>query len=353
MRRRGLHLLLVPLLSLALALGLTQALAKSVRAYTAPNKATTPIIFVHGYNDGTGCPSTDVTMWNPLINDLVEDGWTGPKRAVGFYSCDKNVSTSPDNWIDDFGSHNVYYSTSPCSPVCSTHEYGTSGHLSHNRNTDIRHLAYHLAWFIYNNYSRNGQTVEIVAHSMGGLIVRWMLYAFANNATIGQGVFPSALYVNDVYTVSTPHNGTSYAFLGGSYQAEEMQTGSTFVNAINATTSGRNPQGTNGTDWTTMGNYPSDSDLVVSDTSAMHMDGAHKLLYVTPRYSHGGSLDDTNEAWDATTYRCDACGATTAINSYRTITGMPHNDAYVDQALYHGCLNYCWPSLPVPVKPGS
>src|SRR5258706_526147 len=229
-------------------------------------------------------------MLSVLKADLREDGWLWPHRAVGFYSCDKHVSTSHNDCIDLHGDHNTYYSKSPCSPVCSTHENGTSGHVSHNRNTDLRHLAYHLAWFIYDNYSKTGQDVQIVAHSMGGLIVRWMLYAEANNATVGQGVFPPVLYVQDVYTISTPHNGTGYAFLGGFYQAQEMQTGSAFLNALNGSASGRNPQGTNGTDWTTMGNYPSDSDFVVTDTSAVYMDGGHKGLFSSPRYSHGGLL---------------------------------------------------------------
>jgi putative serine esterase DUF676 len=316
----------------------------SPRAWASPDKATTPIIFVHGYNNALNCPSVDEAMWNNLKADLVEDGWTGPKRAVGFYSCDQNVASN--DWIDAYGSHSVYYATSPCSPTCTTHEKGTSGHLSHNRNTDIRHLAYHLAWFIYDNYSKNGQSVQIVAHSMGGLIVRWMLYAEQNNATIGQGVFPPALYVQDVYTISTMHNGVVYAFVGSTWQAEQMQSGSSFIKAINATSSGRDPQATNGTDWTTMGNYPADADFVVSDTSAVHMDGGHKLLYVNPRYTHGGSLDDINESWDALTYRCDGCSAGTSIGSFRTVSGMPHNDGYVDQALYHNCV-YCWPSISV------
>jgi Putative serine esterase (DUF676) len=337
--------LVAPLLAMSLTLGLLVFVvpAPMVRAWTPPDKATTPILFVHGYNNSTGCPSVNEAMWNNLKNDLVEDGWTGPKREIGFYSCDSTVAST--DWIDGYGSHSVYYATSPCSPVCSTHENGTSGHLSHNRNTDLRHLAYHLAWFIYQNYSKNGQSVQLVAHSMGGLIVRWMLYAEQNNSTIGQSVFPPVLYVQDVYTISTMHNGVVYAFLSSTWQAQQMQRGSSFITAINATSSGRDPQATNGTDWTTMGNYPSDTDLVVSDTSAVHMDGGHKLLYITPRYSHGGSLNDINESWDALTYRCDGCGAGTAISSFRTVGSMPHNDGYVDQALSHNCL-YCWPSVP-------
>jgi hypothetical protein len=343
MPRRGLRPALAPLVSVAATVVLFLALVPTAHAWTTPNKATTPIIFVHGYSDGLSCPSTDVTMWSPLQGDLVEDGWTSDKRLVGYYSCDTHVSAN--DWIDLHGSHSVYYNTSPCSPLCATHETGTSGHTSHNRNTDIRHLAYHLAWFIWDNYSQYGRSVQIVAHSMGGLIVRWMLYAEQNNSTIGQGRFPPRLYIQDIYTVSTPHNGTSYAFLGVFYQTEEMQTGSSFLNALNGSASGRNPQATNGTDWTTMGNYPADTDLVVTAGSATHMDGGHKVLFDGPtQYSHGGSLNDTSETWDAHAYRCDYCPATVSVGNgnYTHYTNLPHNDAYVDQALYHNSSS--WPS---------
>ena len=97
MRRRGLRLASVSVISLALTAALFLALAPPVRAWSPPDKATTPTIFVHGYNDGLGCPSVDENMWSVLKADLREDGWLGPQRAVGFYSCDKHVSTSPND----------------------------------------------------------------------------------------------------------------------------------------------------------------------------------------------------------------------------------------------------------------
>jgi hypothetical protein len=312
----------------------------SAKAWSSPDKTTTPIVFVHGYNDGPGgsCPQVDGNMWLNLQADLREDGWNGVNlnNRVGFYSCDYNM----DDYIDYYGSHNTYYSASPCS--CSTHEVRTNGHLSHNRNTDIRHLAYHLAWYIWSNFSQYGHNVQIVAHSMGGLIVRWMLYALDNPSTVGQNVFPPRLYIQDIVTVSTPHNGVDYAWIKGTFQTTELAAGSSFINELNSY--GTNPQATNGTDWTTMGNYPWDSDLVVNAYSATHMNGGHKILFANPQYSHGSSLNDTNESWNASVYRCDYCpnSSTVGQGNYTFYNNMPHADGYIDQALYHN--QSSWPS---------
>jgi hypothetical protein len=323
-----------------MALTLLVALAPPYAATARSMRdTTTPIIFVHGYSVRWlgSCPAVNAASWHPLQSDLAEDGWLGPKRAVGFYSCDTNVGTAPDDWIDDYGSHQVYYATAPCRPLCATHEWRHHDplhHLSHTRNTDIRHLANHLAWYIYDSFTRYGTRVQIVAHSMGGLIVRWMIYAQQHNATIGQGVFPPTLYIQSVYTVSTPNNGMAAAWLGGTTQTAEMFSRSAFIAALNSA-GGRDPQATGGTTWTTMGNYPSDSDYLVSAASATHMDGRHKVLFDGPtRYSHGGSLNDMAETEDAHAYLCDGCPSWVTIKNPRFVhsTHMLHNDAYVAQA---------------------
>jgi len=90
----------------------------------------------------------------------------------------------------------------------------------------------------------------MVGHSMGGLIVRWMLYAAQHNAPVGQNVFPPTLLVSHVDTISTPHNGTWYAWLGATTQAGQMWSASAFIRALNSP-AGENPQGTGGATWTT------------------------------------------------------------------------------------------------------
>ncbi|MFJ2591339.1 esterase/lipase family protein, partial [Streptomyces sp. NPDC087538] len=56
-------------------------------------------------------------------------------------------------------------------------------------------------------YSAKGQTVDLVGHSMGGLIIRAALAGYAK----GDPTWPDTLYVEDVVTLGTPHKA---AWLG-------------------------------------------------------------------------------------------------------------------------------------------
>ncbi|MFN2464553.1 MAG: hypothetical protein ABR573_11715, partial [Candidatus Dormibacteria bacterium] len=102
-------------------------------AYTSTK--SNPVVFVHGY-EAFNCPSDDGnSTWSATINYLKANGWTGSMNKVAYYSCDTNMNDS----LDGYGSHTAYYGTT------NGHETGTTGHLSHNRYADIKHLAYHLA----------------------------------------------------------------------------------------------------------------------------------------------------------------------------------------------------------------
>jgi triacylglycerol esterase/lipase EstA (alpha/beta hydrolase family) len=93
--------------------------------------------------------------------------------------------------ISNYGSH-------------AAHWPGTSAaHVNgkHTRNAHIRHLGYHLAWYIWDQYTSKGYTVQIVAHSMGGLMARYAI----SKVESGAADFPPYLYVEDVVTAGTPH----------------------------------------------------------------------------------------------------------------------------------------------------
>lgn len=222
-------------------------------AASGDTNLSTPIIFVHGYDAfGTG---DDCTMWNNMITTMKSYGFTGPFVTVKYYYNDANCSAN----LNTSGSQ-------------STHYGGGTVNGEDSQNTDIRHIGYQLAWFIYDNYTSKGQNVGLVPHSMGGLIVRYALYRVA----AGDPDFPPSLLVSNVADFATPHNGTSSANTCGNIQCIEMRQGSTFLNDLNA--NGQNPQGQGGTDWTLMG---SDYDTVVSDASATSMTAAHKVQYAS------------------------------------------------------------------------
>jgi hypothetical protein len=288
---------------------------------TYKSSANWPIVFVHGLsqnNSGVSCSGTWGTAENYLRGSHSVNGhnitWTGSLRTVGYYSND----TSCDLSLMSYSSHcNGYYSSG----------IGTN-------NESIRHLGCELAWYIYATWSQYGQSVQAVAHSMGGLIVRYALYG--THAHLG-GVFPPVLYIQDVVTFSTPHGGvplgSSLIDCGNCAEGQEMTSGSSFMNEMY--NSAQNPQGGGwGTDWTMMGGkaiYQLGCDYV-SYGEATYMNLGHKSYFTLPCYSHGGYLTDTNDASDAHIYWCDGCA--TAPSSWNYWGGAPHSLRHMLFALY-------------------
>ena len=65
----------------------------------------------------------------------------------------------------------------------------------------IQDIARDLARYVHTAYTRNGEPVDIVAHSMGGLVTRVALLGSAQ----GWEGFPPRLDVDNVVTLGTPH----------------------------------------------------------------------------------------------------------------------------------------------------
>ena len=82
-------------------------------------------------------------------------------------------------------------------PHCNGYSDGYVG----TNNEDIRHIACRFYWYVYNKYTSQGQPVNILAHSMGGIIAKWALSEAAQHNT---AQFPYPLLVYNVVTLSTP-----------------------------------------------------------------------------------------------------------------------------------------------------
>jgi putative serine esterase DUF676 len=339
----------VPVLALVLLVSVLLMAPGAALAFT-PSKAF-DIVLVHGYAP-TGCPGTNVANdWQPLTADLREDGWTGAIHEIGFYSCDAGVPAG--DWIDPHhrpgaGAHDEYFAecgANPEFPDCQaggwqSHEPSAAeGTTSHNRNTDIRHLAYHLAWYLWDEFTSRGRNVQVVAYSMGGLLVRWALNATQDPAlgtdpATGRYVFPPRLLVHNVVTLGTPHAGSFLTFLRGlapSVQADEMTPGSTFLAQLDANGA---PRGADGTDWTVIGaentGFSGDEVVASRSSTAMCCTSVHRIVYYVPLIVHIGSTtyaNQTSEASNATICYGNPSPLVRAAN-------VPNVGSMVDLALF-------------------
>ena len=234
-------------LAVALTL-LLGALGISPAAARTDDKAK-PVLLVHGYNatsSSTNCGSD----FDQMIAQLRSEGFTGPMVRVGFYSGDVNCDVN-------------------------LRSYG-----SFSDSSSWKQIAKALSHYVHRQYTSQGVAVDIVGYSMGGLIGRGAVWG-AQKAESG---FSSPIDVEDVVTLGTPHNGAAwYSSLCLWGQCTSLKPGATDLSWLNQN---GNPQGRNGTEFTTVG---SSGDSVTPTASAHHMTipSTNKVTYCcTP---HTGS----------------------------------------------------------------
>jgi pimeloyl-ACP methyl ester carboxylesterase len=142
----------------------------------------------------------------------------------------------------------------------------------------IQDIAKDLAIYI----DRQQRPVDVIGHSMGGLIVRVALLGSAQ----GWDGFPRGkLDVDDVVTLGTPHQGVASPSPHADRQWKQMRPGSGFLKRLRAQGSGLGDAWAQGTDWTLIG---SQEDATVRHDSAIDKGEAadQKLGYLdNPRDS--------------------------------------------------------------------
>lgn len=288
------------IVGVALAITVTLVLVTGRKSTSKP-----PIILVHGYALTTGCPGGNVRLyWSGLAQELVAAGWTNPVVPVSYYQCDQNGTD-----ISHAASSTEYFGSA--AGAAST---------GYSKDTDLRHLAYVLAWFIYNNYSRNGQPVDLVGHSMGGLMIRWAL----TQVMAHDPAFPPYLKVANVVTISTPYDGAipavkNLAACANSLECTQFEQNSTFLQALAAAPA------PGGVDWTAMGGGTCD---LMSAASATDVQPAHHLSWTQPCYDHSKILFDDSSGFDTT-----ASFSNPGDPTVTTTQAAPHSLAAVLRAL--------------------
>jgi len=217
-------------------------LAEGTTVTTAPTAGAipaTPIYFIHGYNDAA--KSDCESLWGDAL-DYFAGNDRGPLQTVGYYEGDTN-----------------------CDAQVAKADTGTR----------IKHVAAAFANYVYDQHTSRGESIEIVAHSMGGLVAR---VALLGSAKGWEGFPKGKLKVDDVVTLATPHKGITEADKYSSTQWESMVWGSEFMTVLHAPENRLSQDWASGTDWSFVG---SDEDGTVSTDSGIdggyHAD--HKYRY--------------------------------------------------------------------------
>jgi pimeloyl-ACP methyl ester carboxylesterase len=190
------------------------------------------VIFVHGYS-ALGAGVNCANSFGSLQNALRADGFTGTFVTIGFYDSDTNCDVNLRS-IDAGISNSSSWKT----------------------------LSKAFSRYVHDTYSSQNIPVDVVGHSMGGLIARGAVQGSA----AGEPGFAGPLRVEDAVTLAAPHAGAAwYSYLCFWGQCSQLKPGAADLGWL-ATTP--DPQALGGTDWTVLG---STADDVVPDASALSM----------------------------------------------------------------------------------
>jgi hypothetical protein len=265
-----------------LAIAIAVSVLSLVPATAAGGNVKRPLLLVHGHehDSGNSCNGT----WKNLMANYRVMGYTGQFRAIHYYKNDAGCST--------------YYGKGSAPWISSA-----------TSDTPIQYISKKLAWYIYNSWTSHGIGVNVVAHSMGGLIVRYAI----DQVQRKKPGWPPQIIVPNVFTFGTPHDGIDEGpfqvgciFTGNNDdQCRQMDKSSSFIEYLRD--NARNPQGHYGTWWSLAG---SDDDDTVNETSATDMSVDFKIHWASdaniehPDYMHEKDHDDfttgTN-CWTTTT----------------------------------------------------
>jgi hypothetical protein len=337
MRKLSKHVALL-LAALAIALGGLTFLAPQ---HAHAGSTSDPVLLVHGFSLSSAQNCNTSSMFGDIESFFNGQGITST-RSLGYYNGDSSCNA----YLKQEKSH------------CTG--WYDSGSNDGTVNEDIRHTSCLLAWYIWDTYTSHGVTVAVVAHSMGGILIRQ-----AMNDTPYVGAFPPYLMVSDVVTAGTPHQGlppgaawtweTFQGCPGNCVEVAQMERTNGLMSNMNSTSFrggfARNPQGYGGTDWTSMA---SNNDELLSTCPSIGQEslgasggvsagsecglmpgGTHFVVYTgpTPSYCHGCYLTDADTSWSADVSYSDTNGGT-----WYTTTSFTH----AIQTMYYAVLYSSW-----------
>jgi pimeloyl-ACP methyl ester carboxylesterase len=223
--------------------------------------AEAQILLVHGYGDSAEGKDCNGSTWRNALAYYEDAG--GRARSsmstVGYYEGDQQAQH--------------HGAASGCDVIVG------DGEATNDR--PIQDIAKDLANYIDDAYTSKGQPVDIVAHSMGGLVSR---VALLGSAQAWDG-FPPKLNVDDVVTLSTPHQGVANPSAFDDRQWTQMDPDSGFMNRLHRGDSGLDDAWAQGTDWSLVGSH--------EDTTVRYDSGIDKGGFADQKYGYQDDPDDS------------------------------------------------------------
>ncbi|MGW1676076.1 esterase/lipase family protein [Saccharopolyspora sp. NPDC002376] len=263
MTNRRWHAVIAALAAAGLAFSIPASVQAEEHGDAAPAAKQNTMLLVHGYNAKPPTECNEST-WNTALQYFHDKGGRDRSslRTIGYYKGDAKYC---DDVIGD-------------------------GDATPDR--PIQDLAKDFANYIYRNYTSKGEKVDIVAHSMGGLITRV--------AVLGTGEgwkgFPPKVAVDNIVTLGTPHQGVSKNPCGDPdhctrqwYQMTPSSNGgSGFIDKLHESAPGRNDRGLDdpwaaGIDWSLVGS--------AEDTTVSYDSGIDKGYFAHQKYGFDEDLN--------------------------------------------------------------
>lgn len=220
--------------------GLTLMGLASVANATEPSK-TRPVLLVHGWSMHDIAKVDCASRFRSVIKELKQQGFTGPFLTVTYYQASTNCDINL-----------------------------TKYNPSLTKNSNWKEIGRVLSNYVFDKYSRYGQSVDMLGHSMGGLVIR--------SAVQGGGEYQagfSNILVEDAVTVGTPHQGSGMTGVCIHAQCKSLGVANPDFRWL---AKKPKPKGMTEVDWSVQG---STLDAVVNTKSSMAMglEMTHKKLF--------------------------------------------------------------------------